>query len=83
LAEGKSKAVGAHTRALIQMAHMAIRDVYDAATELVTNSDDRYQILGIEGAIEIDIERGRGNNCHILRVRDFADGMDSKTMEKK
>jgi hypothetical protein len=56
--------------------------VYDAIVELATNSDDRYQVLGVSGKIEIEIERTR-NKRHLLKVRDFADGMDSATMEKK
>lgn len=36
-------------RTLWQNASLAIRDVYDAIVELVTNADDRYQIPGIPG----------------------------------
>jgi len=79
----KARPLQAHARALIQTAKHAIRDVYDAVVELVTNADDRYQILKQEGRIEIEVERRRGKTASILRVRDFADGMDSVTMEKK
>ena len=53
---------------------------YDAIVELVTNSDDRYQILGAPGRVEIELgRRGRGRSS-ILRVRDFADGMTTEQM---
>jgi len=56
----ETRAVQAHRRALMQSAKFAIRDLYDAIVELVTNSDDRYQILDTDGVIEIEIERRRG-----------------------
>ncbi len=72
------------TRRLIQDSNMAIRDIYDALVELITNADDRYQVLGISGQIEIELVR-----CHTqgipptLRVRDFADGMSMTVMSQK
>ena len=39
------------SRRVVQDARLAIRDVYDAIVELVTNADDRYQILGIGGRV--------------------------------
>jgi hypothetical protein len=79
----KARPVQAHPRALIQVAKHAVHDVYDAIVELVTNSDDRYQILQSDGVIEIELERRRTTGQSILRVRDFADGMDAATMERK
>jgi hypothetical protein len=79
----KIRPLQAHTRALIQVAKHAVHDVYDAITELVTNADDRYQVLKRNGVIEIEVERRRGKKPNILRVRDFADGMNATTMEKK
>jgi hypothetical protein len=70
-------------RTLIQNATLAIRDVYDAIVELVTNADDRYQILDRDGRIEIEVEERRGGKPSILRVRDFADGMTSLVMDQK
>lgn len=70
-------------RTVIQNATLAIRDVYDAIVELVTNVDDRYQVLGQSGKIEIEVEERRGGVPSILRVRDFADGMTSTDMEEK
>ena len=45
------------SRRVVQDAKLAIRDVYDAIVELVTNSDDRYQILGTPGRVEIELGR--------------------------
>ena len=70
-------------RRLKQDLRLAIRDVYDAIVELVTNADDRYQILQQKGRIEIELgRRGRGKTS-ILRVRDFADGMTRDQMDRK
>jgi hypothetical protein len=81
--ESIKKPIAARSRALIQVARFAIRDVYDAIAELVTNSDDRYQVVGGSGVIEIEVERHRGKELTLLRVRDFADGMDAGTMDRK
>ncbi len=70
-------------RRLKQDLRLAIRDVYDAIVELVTNADDRYQVLREKGRIEIELgRRGRGQTS-ILRVRDFADGMTRDQMDRK
>ena len=69
-------------RTIFQNASLSIRDIYDAIVELVTNADDRYQILGICGRIEIELDRRR-DAPGVLRVRDFADGMSTDVMEKK
>ena len=72
------------TRRLIQDSNMAIRDIYDALVELITNADDRYQILGIPGQIEIELIRRRApGESSTLRVRDFADGMSMEAMSQK
>ena len=39
LHQGMTRDIQAHRRALIQAAKFAIRDVYDAIVELITNSD--------------------------------------------
>ena len=70
-------------RSVMQQARLAVRDIYDAIVELVTNADDRYQQLQGEGTIEIMIERGRGKTERLLRVRDFADGMTLDVMDEK
>lgn len=72
------------TRRLIQDSSFAIRDIYDAIVELVTNSDDRYQVLKIPGRIDIGLVRRRASgDPTILHVRDFADGMTSDAMKQK
>ncbi|WP_420462737.1 hypothetical protein [Candidatus Palauibacter sp.] len=71
------------SRRVVQDAKLAIRDVYDAIVELVTNSDDRYQILGEKGRVEIELGRRGKGQPSILRVRDFADGMTTEQMNRK
>ena len=67
-----------------QNAQMAVRDVYDALVELITNADDRYVLLKAKkGCIEIEVERRRKGTLSIVRVRDFADGMTLDDMTKK
>ncbi len=66
-----------------QNAQMAVRDIYDALVELITNADDRYIVLDRPGRIEIEVERRRKETPSILRVRDFADGMTLSVMKKK
>ena len=69
-------------RTIVQNATLAIRDIYDAIVELVTNADDRYQVLGKKGRVEIEVRRRKGKPS-ILLVRDFADGMTDEVMELK
>ena len=71
------------SRRMVQDARLAIRDVYDAIVELVTNADDRYQILEAEGRVEIELGRQGKGRPSILRVRDFADGMTTDQMNRK
>ncbi len=66
-----------------QNAQWAIRDIYDAITELVTNADDAYTRLGGAGRIDIEIERHHGATSPVLRVRDFATGMSHEDMQEK
>ena len=83
MAAVKRRPLEVASRRVIQDAKLAIRDVYDAIVELVTNADDRYQILRTEGRVEIELGRqGRGQPS-ILRVRDFADGMTTGQMNRK
>lgn len=69
-------------RTIVQNATLAIRDIYDAIVELVTNADDRYQVLGKKGRVEIEVRRRKGKPS-LLMVRDFADGMTGQVMELK
>ena len=67
-----------------QNAQRAVRDVYDALIEIITNADDRYVRLKEKlGRIEIEIERRRRGSSSIVRVRDFADGMTLQDMRTK
>jgi hypothetical protein len=71
-------------RRLIQDSSVAIRDLYAVLVELVTNVDDRYQVLDCSGKIEIELaRRSAPKKPTILRVRDFADGMTSEVMDLK
>ena len=83
MAAVKRRPLEVASRRVVQDAKLAIRDVYDAIVELVTNADDRYQILRTKGRVEIELGRqGRGQPS-ILRVRDFADGMSTDQMNRK
>lgn len=77
----QGKYVVGDRRSVMQQARLAIKDIYDAIVELVTNADDRYQKLGTAGRIEIVIERSKSQR--LLRVRDFADGMTLVDMDNK
>lgn len=65
-----------------QNARHAIRDIYDAMTELVTNADDAYARQNRPGRIEIEVERRR-KEPSLVAVRDFAGGMTTADMVKK
>lgn len=66
-----------------QNAQAAVRDVYDALVELITNVDDRYEHLRRGGRIDVEIERRRKDTPSVIRVRDFADGMTLDDMRQK
>ena len=83
MAAVKRRPLEVASRRVVQDAKLAIRDVYDAIVELVTNADDRYQILGTEGRVEIELGRQGKGKPSILRVRDFADGMTTEQMNRK
>ncbi len=73
-------------RVALQQADQAIRkDVLRALVEIITNSNDSYSRLedsgkSASGEIIIDIWRKHKNS--IIRVRDFAEGMDDARMDK-
>ncbi len=83
MAAVKRRPLEVASRRVVQDAKLAIRDVYDAIVELVTNADDRYQILRTEGRVEIELGRQGKGLPSILRVRDFADGMTTDQMNRK
>ena len=69
-----------------QQADQAVkRDLVRALVELITNSDDSYrrmerQGLSVSGQILIEIQRRRIGS--IVRVTDFAEGMDDETLDR-
>jgi hypothetical protein len=73
-------------RVALQQADQAIRkDVLRALVEIITNSNDSYSRLedsgkSASGEIMIDVWRKHKNS--IIRVRDFAEGMDDARMDK-
>jgi hypothetical protein len=73
-------------RVALQQADQAIRkDVLRALVEIITNSNDSYSRLEdagkpVTGEIIIDVWRKHKNS--LIRVRDFAEGMDDARMDK-
>jgi len=76
-------------RVALQQADQAIRkDVLRALVEIITNSNDSYSRLEdrgkpaseASGEIIIDVWRKRKNS--VIRVRDFAEGLDDVRMDK-
>ena len=82
----KSRKLQYADRVALQQADQAIRkDVLRALVEIITNSNDSYSRLEdagspVSGEIIIDIWRKRKNS--VIRVRDFAEGMDDVHMDK-
>lgn len=73
-------------RVALQQADQAIRkDVLRALVEIITNSNDSYSRLedkgqNVGGEIMIDLWRKHKNS--VIRVRDFAEGLDDVRMDK-
>src|SRR5712671_2293566 len=78
----------ASKRAFEILANQAIgNDLLKGLIELVTNSDDSYARLTEKGApadgrIEIEIDRRPRKNQTLVRIVDFAEGMDQSQMEQ-
>jgi len=75
------------SRIIKQQAEATIQSLIDAVVELVTNSDDSYSRLenaGIptSGRINIYVNRESGGKCKKCIIRDFAEGMSKKQLEK-
>lgn len=72
-------------RVALQQADQAIRkDVLRALVEIITNSNDSYSRLedkGVQVSGEIIIDVWRKHKNSIIRVRDFAEGMDDARMD--
>ena len=73
-------------RVALQQADQAIRkDVLRALVEIITNSNDSYSRLedaGSHASGEIIIDLLRKHKNSVIRVRDFAEGMDDTHMDK-
>ncbi len=73
-------------RVALQQADQAIRkDVLRALVEIVTNSNDSYSRLEsagqtVSGEIVIELQRKHKNS--VIRVRDFAEGMNDARMDQ-
>ena len=81
------KEVPINPRIIEQMAKAVVRNIVDAAVELITNCDDNYRRLeeeGVEktGKIEIFVSREKGGICRDFWVKDFAQGMTRGELEK-
>jgi hypothetical protein len=73
-------------RVALQQADQAIRkDVLRALVEIITNSNDSYSRLedkGVQVSGEIIIDVWRKHKNSVIRVRDFAEGMDDRHMDR-
>ncbi len=73
-------------RVALQQADQAIRkDLLRALVEIITNSNDSYSRLedaGLHASGEIIIDVLRKHKDSLIRVRDFAEGMDDLRMDK-
>ncbi|HEU0296187.1 MAG TPA: hypothetical protein VFR47_25855, partial [Anaerolineales bacterium] len=73
-------------RVALQQADQAIRkDVLRALVEIITNSNDSYSRLedaGLHASGEIIIDVLRKHKNSVIRVRDFAEGMDDVRMDR-
>ena len=73
-------------RVALQQADQAIRkDVLRALVEIITNSNDSYSRLedaGKQASGEIIIDILRKHKNSVIRVRDFAEGLDDVRMDK-
>lgn len=73
-------------RVALQQADQAIRkDVMRALVEVITNSNDSYSRLedaGLHASGEIIIDVLRKHKNSVIRVRDFAEGMDDVRMDR-
>jgi len=68
----------------------AIRDIFDALLELITNSDDSYHHLFIKqkrsddgGPILVEVEQHRKDKPSIIKIKDKAEGMNLEDMMNK
>jgi hypothetical protein len=75
------------SRIVKQSAQATIRNLVDAAVELITNCDDSYRRLEEQGfktsgRIELAVSRQKGGRCETFLVRDYAEGMTREELQK-
>jgi len=75
------------SRIVKQSAQATIRNLVDAAVELITNCDDSYrrpeeQGFKTSGRIDLAVSRQKGGRCEIFLVRDYAEGMTREELQK-
>jgi len=75
------------SRIVKQSAQATIRNLVDAAVELITNCDDSYRRLEEQGfktsgRIDLAVSRQKGGRCEIFLVRDYAEGMTRGELQK-
>ena len=86
---GQEVELQADKRYIQHSREQAISDVYDALVELITNADDSYnrlfqrKIINLDGGeILIQYLEQRKSQPSLIIVRDRAEGMDAKDMER-
>ena len=75
------------SRIIKQQAEATIQSLIDAVVELVTNCSDSYSRLKntgkcLSGKIEIYASREKGGRCREFKIRDYAEGMSKRGLEK-
>lgn len=76
-----------NARIMEQMAKVTVRNIIDAAVELITNCDDSYRRLEEQetktiGKVEVLVGREKGGVCKYFQVNDYAEGMTRDKLEK-
>lgn len=70
------------SRAILQDARQAMgNDLMNALVELITNADDSYTRLNVEGIAEIRVEIDKRRR--IIRIDDDAEGMTAEQLEER
>ena len=84
-----SRDIRISNRFLVQTGAESMPSLYEALVEYITNVDDSYERLAIEkkeknwkGDCRIEYDLGGIKNKSVLMIKDRAEGMDFKTLEK-
>lgn len=75
------------SRIVEQLAKATVKNMVDGIVELITNCDDSYKRIELNGQrtcgeIKIYVNRKKGGICERLIVEDFAEGMTKEELEK-